>query len=68
MNNKLFTFIKPYLSFIDKGDFYRKPFSWLYALLAIINLLVPIYVFYQAVDNHIFSAPAKFVFVFLLRL
>jgi hypothetical protein len=35
-------------------------------LLAIINLLMPIYVFYQAVDNHIFDAPAKFVIVFLL--
>lgn len=66
MDNKFFTFIKPYLSFIDNGDLYRKPFSWLYALLAIINLIVPIYVFYQAVDNHIFNAPAKFVIVFLL--
>ena len=66
MDNKFFTFIKPYLSFIDNGDLYRKPFSWLYALLAIINLIVPIYVFYQAVDNHIFDAPAKFVIVFLL--
>jgi hypothetical protein len=66
MDNKFFTFIKPYLSFIDNGDLYRKPFSWLYALLAIINLIVPIYVFYQAVDNHIFDASAKFVIVFLL--
>ena len=66
MDNKFFTFIKPYLSFIDNGDLYRKPFSWLYALLAIINLIVPIYVFYQAVDNDIFDAPAKFVIVFLL--
>ena len=66
MDNKFFTFINPYLSFIDNGHLYRKPFSWLYVLLAIINLLMPIYVFYQAVDNHIFDAPAKFVIVFLL--
>jgi hypothetical protein len=66
MDNKFFTFIKPYLSFIDNGDLYRKPFSWLYALLAIINLIVPIYVFYQAVDNRIFDSPAKFVIIFLL--
>ncbi len=66
MDNKFFTFIKPYLSFIDNGDLYRKPFSWLYALLAIINLIVPIFVFYQAVDNDIFDTPAKFVIVFLL--
>ena len=66
MDNKFFTFINPYLSFIDNGHLYRKPFSWLYVLLAIINLLMPIYVFFQAVDNQIFAAPAKFVIVFLL--
>jgi hypothetical protein len=66
MDNKFFTFIKPYLSFIDNGHLYRKPFSWLYTLLAGINLLLPIYIFYEAVDNNIFDSPAKFVIVFLL--
>lgn len=66
MDNKFFTFINPYLSFIDNGNLYRKPFSWLYALLAVINIFCPIYIFYKAVDNHIFDAPAKFVFVFLI--
>ena len=66
MENKFFTFIKPYLSYVDNGHLYRKPFSWLYALLAIINLIVPIFIFYQAVDNNIFDNPAKFVIVFLL--
>jgi len=66
MDNKFFTFVKPYLSHIDNGHLYRKPFSWLYALLAIINLIVPIYVFHQAVNNRIFDSPAKFVIVFLL--
>lgn len=66
MENKFFTFIKPYLSFIDNGHLYRKPFSWLYVLLAIVNLILPIYIFYKAVDNHIFDAPAKLVIVFLL--
>lgn len=66
MENKFFTFINPYLSFIDKGDLYRKPFSWLYALIAILNLIIPLYLFYMAIDNHIFDAPAKFVIVFIL--
>lgn len=66
MDNKFFTFIKLYLSFIDNRDFYHKPFRWLYALLAIINLIVPFYVFYQAVDNGMFNAPTEFVILFLL--
>lgn len=66
MDNKFLTFIKPYLSFIDNGHLYRKPFSWLYTILAIINLLLPLYIFYMAVDNNIFDSPAKFIIVFLL--
>lgn len=66
MDNKFLSFIKPYLSFIDNGHLYRKPFSWLYAILAIINLILPLYVFYMAADNRIFDSPAKFIIVFLL--
>jgi len=66
MNSKFFTFIKPYLSYIDTGQFFRQPFSWLYAIMAVINLCLPFYIFYQAADNHIFDAPAKMVTLFLL--
>ena len=66
MENKFLTFIRPYLSFIDNGHFFRKPFSWLYTLRAIVNWLIPIYVFDQASDNRIFDSPTKFVIVFLL--
>jgi hypothetical protein len=67
MENKFLTFIRPYLSFIDNGHFFRKPFSWLYTLLAIVNLLIPIYVLYQASHNGIFDYnTAKIIVVFLL--
>lgn len=66
MDNKFFNFIQPYLQFIDNGNIYRKPFSWLYLLLAAVNLLFPFYVLYEAIDNNIFSADAKFIIVFLL--
>ena len=66
MDNKFFTFVKPYLSYIDNGHLYRKPFSWLYTLLSIINLIVPIYILVQALDNNIFDAPFKFGLVFIL--
>ena len=66
MDSKIFTFIAPYLAAIDNGKFFRKPFSWLYFLIAIINLLLPFYLLYQAIDNNIFSASAKVVFGFIL--
>jgi hypothetical protein len=65
MDNKFLTFIKPYLSFIDSGHLYRKPFSWLYSVFGILNLLFPLYVFYMAIDNGIFDSGAKVVFLFL---
>ena len=63
--NKFFTLVKPFLSLIDKGALYKKPFGWLYVLIAVINLLAPLWVFYLAIKNHIFDAPAKFIFAFL---
>lgn len=66
MESKFFTFIKPYLLFIDNGNFFRKPFSWLYILLAVLNLILPIYLLYKAIDNNVFDAPSKFVIVFIL--
>ena len=66
MDNKFFTFIKPYLSFIDDGHLYRKPFSWLYTILAAINLILPLIVFVTAINNGIFDMPIKFFFVFFL--
>lgn len=66
MDNKFLTFIKPYLSFIDNGHLYRKPFSWLYATIGIINLVLPLQIFYMAVSRQIFSGPVKFVIAFLL--
>jgi len=66
MENKFLTFIRPYLSFIDNGHFFRKPFSWLYTLLAIVNLLIPIYVFDQASHNGIFYNNTAKIIVFLL--
>ncbi len=66
MKDKFFDFIKPYLNYIDEGKIYREPFNWLYLILAVLNLIFPLYVFYLAIDNNIFDAGAKFVIVFLL--
>lgn len=66
MDQKFFTFAKPYFSFIDDGSLYRKPFSWLYTLFAIANLIIPIFVMIKAIDSYIFKGPGKFIFVFIL--
>ncbi len=66
MANKFFNFIDPFLSIIDNGKLFRKPFSWLYAVIAVINLLLPFYILYLAIANKVFGAPAKIVFVFIL--
>ncbi|MDR2627101.1 MAG: hypothetical protein LBC40_03600 [Dysgonamonadaceae bacterium] len=66
MNEKIFTFIAPFLSYIDDGKLFRKPFSWLYAALAAINVVLPFYILYKAIDADVFSIGAKFVFAFLL--
>jgi hypothetical protein len=66
MDNKFFTFIKPYLNFIDTGKIFRNPISWLYYAGAAVSILTPLYVMYLAIDNKIFSAPAKFIIAFIL--
>ena len=66
MDSKFFTFIKPYLTFIDNGNFYRKPFKWLYTAIAILNLIWPLYVLFSAIDNHVFRGPTKSIVVFLI--
>jgi hypothetical protein len=65
-NNIFFDFIAPYLSAIDDGRFFRKPMMWLYALIAVINIVIPFYILYQTIENQIFQAPAKFIIVFIL--
>ncbi len=64
--NKLLTFINPYLAYIDSGQLFRKPFSWLYILMGVINLLLPLVILYELIDNKIFSAPFKIAFAILL--
>jgi hypothetical protein len=65
MENKFFTFIKPYLITIDNGSLFRRPFKWLYALIAIVNLLAPFYLMNQAIENKVFDSPFKVVIAFL---
>lgn len=65
--NKLINLIKPYLDSIDNGSFFRKPLKWLYGVMAVINLIFPLYILYQAIDNGFFEfGDSKFIFFFIL--
>jgi|GEM_PF-66417 hypothetical protein len=63
-----FHFIQPYLDYIDSGNFFRKPFYWLYALNAISILLLPVVLLFVGLKNNIFDMPFKFTLAFLLVL
>jgi hypothetical protein len=66
MKEKFLNFIDPFLSYIDKGELFRKPFSWLYIAFAVLNAIAPFYLLYLAIDSGILNFGAKFVFAFLL--
>jgi hypothetical protein len=44
--NKLLTFFDPFFAYIDTGKIFRKPFSWLYGIIAILNAIFPFFVLY----------------------
>ena len=59
-------FIAPFLSYIDSGKMFRKPFSWLYMLLAGLNAILPLYVIYKVIESQVFKfAPTKVIFAIL---
>lgn len=66
--NKYLEFYRPFLQYIDSGNIFRTPFSWLYAIFAGLNVLFPLFVLYVAIDNRLFSMGAKFFFGFILLL
>ena len=57
-----FNFAKPYLDFIDKG----KIFSFVYLVMAAINLLLPFAILFMVIDSGFFQLGGKFVFVFIV--
>ena len=66
MDNKFFNFFKPAFDYVDSGELFRKPFSWLYMAFAAVNAILPFYLLYVAIDSGIFKAGAKFVIAILL--
>lgn len=66
-DNKFFTFFDPVLKYIDTGKFFREPFRWLYAIMAILNLLFPIAMLVMAIKNDLFRyGGGRFIAAFIL--
>jgi len=63
MDSKFFTFIRPFLRTMDDGSFFRKPVMWLYVLMALVNLILPFYLLYRAIEHRFFDSPAVYIFV-----
>lgn len=66
MNDLFSSFMKRTLALIDEGSFFRKPFRWLYTLLAVLNLLIPVVVLVSAINNRLFSGGGKVIVAFIL--
>ncbi len=65
MKNKFFTFIDPALSYIDKGHFFRQPFRWLYGVIAVLNLLFPLFLLFRSFEFFEYAG-AKLIVAFIL--
>ena len=70
-DNKFFSFFDPVLKYIDTGKFFREPFRWLYAILAILNLLFPIVLLVRAIESDLFrlgrgGVISVFIFIWIV--
>jgi hypothetical protein len=45
-------FAAPIFNSIDNGTFFKRPFAWLYILMAILNWFVPVYFIIKLLDNN----------------
>lgn len=64
--NDFFGFIKKYLTFIENGGNFKKPLSWLYGIVAVVNLIFPLVLLYGAISNRIFSAGSQVILLFII--
>jgi len=57
-----------YLKFVETTRFFTTPFSWLYVVVALAFLAIPIILLVTGLDINIFSLGGKIVFGFILTL
>jgi hypothetical protein len=52
-NNRFTHLISPYLNYIDSGSLFSQSFAWLYGIIAILNILLPLFTLYQAISSNV---------------
>ena len=62
----ILTFIAPCLAFIDNGSMFRRPFQWLYLVIAALNIVWPLYLLYVAIKMNVFQMPFKYGVAFIV--
>ncbi|GAA3972949.1 hypothetical protein [Mucilaginibacter dorajii] len=65
---KFLNLAKVLFAYIDSGAIFRKPYKWLYMLIAVLHGIIPVGILISALGNHLFDAPFKVVLAFLLIL
>jgi zinc-ribbon domain len=65
-NNKFLSFLKPFLQTIDNGSFFRRVFGWLYLIIAILNIIAPLYLLFKLIEWDLFKAEGKMVISILI--
>jgi len=63
---KCLDFAKTYFDFIENGHNLKNPFKWLYGLIAVLNVLLPLFVLYGAITAGAFRMAFAWVLLFLL--
>lgn len=66
LNTQFLLFLKPFLQTIDNGSFFRKVFGILYVLIAVLNVLLPIYLLFKMIDAGLFKSEGKVVISMLI--
>jgi len=65
-NNTFVSFLNPFLGAIDNGSFFRRVFGWVYLIIAGLNILLPFYVLFKAIENDVFKSEGRLVLAFLV--
>lgn len=67
MDSKFLNFIDPVLKYIDSGSFFRQPFKWLYVLIGVCNIMLPISMIGKYFDYWDYlSGSAKFAMIIII--